>query len=194
MDQGVVVLLQEAQTAHGVPNRGLAGEVGSGWEKILEDVVVELIKLGWTGRVIYCKEKFGELRLALGDLDDQMQVIVDEAIKQAARTCESCGQPAKNENDNGWWRVECAECKAHRARVKAVSYKPFRGTADMQYPGHVYTAWQERHNEFRCCPEAPKNQTKEEMIAWSRATQTHHITLEKLEKLVADYEKKQANG
>lgn len=72
-------------------------------------------------RVVQVKEKFGSLRFYVygvpgsGAAPNAFATAIHIAEALSARTCESCGAPAKCESERGWVRTECEPCKAKRS-------------------------------------------------------------------------------
>ena len=89
--------------------------VGAGWLPILDVLFGRLRAAGVTslGQV---KEKFGTLRVYVGDVDSQ--AVIEAALKEAeaasAVTCEDCGRPGKI-RAGGWLRTLCDSCKGDQA-------------------------------------------------------------------------------
>ncbi len=76
--------------------------------KEMKEEGVEEIKLPL---VLQVKEKFGGLRIYMDDTYGMMNALIDSALKEAARTCELCGQSGiRRESKTGWWMTLCDEC------------------------------------------------------------------------------------
>jgi len=73
----------------------LNGCVGKGWHKLIRNLVRDLYKLGWDGRVYQIKEKFGGLCFYIGEGTDAIHARVAEAEKESTLTCEISGKPGK---------------------------------------------------------------------------------------------------
>ena len=60
-------------------------------------------------RASQVKEKYGTLRFYLSGGTDRMYAIINEAERQSAKTCETCGKPGKLRG-RGWYYTRCAAC------------------------------------------------------------------------------------
>lgn len=85
----------------------LISDVGAGWSKIVEDLVYDLLELGWNGEVVQIKEKFGGLRFYVNEASDAVHERIYEAEKVSYATCEDCGNPGALRS-GGWLRTLCA--------------------------------------------------------------------------------------
>ena len=65
--------------------------VGPGWGDILKRLINDLFELGWDGRVLQVKEKFGGLRFYVGSANKAIHERIDAAANESLRTCEQCG-------------------------------------------------------------------------------------------------------
>jgi hypothetical protein len=59
-------------------------------------------------RAAQVKEKFGTLRFYMTASTDEMEEWIEEAEKESARTCETCGAPGKL-TGKGWLKTACEE-------------------------------------------------------------------------------------
>lgn len=83
--------------------------IGPGWLPIVERALIEMISAGWDRQLHQVKEKFGGLRLYIGQGNIEIEGIIRRAEDKAAITCEQCGAPGKERGD-GWIRVLCENC------------------------------------------------------------------------------------
>lgn len=90
--------------------------IGFGWKPILEKLFEDLFAAGWDGELAQVKEKFGLLRVYLGEYKPGFTKIVDVAENESRRTCEKCGQPAEGPSRGGgyWVKTLCAEHSQER--------------------------------------------------------------------------------
>jgi hypothetical protein len=87
-----------------------------GWYQIIHDLSEKLealiLKLPEEERSQCCaaqvKEKWGTLRFYMTASTDEMDVLIREAEKQSAVTCEVCGKPGKL-YPGGWYYTACEE-------------------------------------------------------------------------------------
>jgi len=82
--------------------------VGPGWTSLVENLIDDLLRVGWDGNVFQVKEKFGTLRFYIGKGSDEMFKLIDDAERDSKTTCEVCGVPGKLRID-GWMKVLCDE-------------------------------------------------------------------------------------
>lgn len=87
-----------------MPYEYTVDSVGPGWAKIVQplidycrdhDVAVHQIK-----------EKFGGLRFYVGEASDEFYGLVEAAEREAAVTCEECGEPGELRG-GGWLKTLC---------------------------------------------------------------------------------------
>lgn len=90
-------------------------EHGDGWFdlewKLCE--ALEALGVGAEYKLFQIKEKYGTLRWYDSDVSEAVHVLVHEAEKESAKTCEECGQPGTIRS-GGWYRTLCDGCKAKR--------------------------------------------------------------------------------
>ena len=88
--------------------------VGPGWSSLLADLISDLDKLGWDGRIIQVKEKFGGLRFYTGGQNSsESQKRIREAEELSYKVCEMCGKPG-TPGGVGWVKTMCPEHQAER--------------------------------------------------------------------------------
>jgi|ERR1700674_78019 len=97
-------------------------DVGDGWYSLLEEAAKKLEPLiaaaiakdpkAWEFgyyRASQVKEKYGTLRFYLSGGTDEMYAIINKAVEQSSKTCETCGKPGKIRG-RGWYYIRCASC------------------------------------------------------------------------------------
>lgn len=103
------------------PNRtlysGFDGTVGDGWLPILDRLATDLIAMGWDRDLHQVKEKFGGLRFYIGASTKEMEDRIDQAEREASKTCENCGAPGKTQGP-GWLLTLCDTCQSARLKAK----------------------------------------------------------------------------
>jgi len=82
--------------------------VGPGWHDILKRLINDLFELGWDGRVLQVKEKFGGLRFYVGSANKAIHERIDAAANESLVTCEECGAPGAL-RQGGWLKTLCDE-------------------------------------------------------------------------------------
>lgn len=90
--------------------------VGDGWLPLLEDLIVDLKKLGWAGHVLHIKQRWGVLRFHVDGLDELMTTRVCRAEALSGQTCERCGQPGRW-SGVGEASVLCSRCRQAESDV-----------------------------------------------------------------------------
>jgi len=84
-------------------------ECSNGWFDIIENLLIELTKLGKQDLYItQLKEKFGTLRVYLSYYVPEAENLVKEAEKASETACEICGKEGKLIT-SGWYSVRCKE-------------------------------------------------------------------------------------
>ena len=81
---------------------------GLGWNNLIEKLYQDLLSIGWDGNVCQVKEKFGTLRVYLGNTTDEMDELVRQAEYASATICEECGEPGTLYG-KGWLMTRCGE-------------------------------------------------------------------------------------
>ena len=96
--------------------RNLGVNVGSGWDKILDDlcqgIVTHCIDNDITcPLILQIKEKFAGLRFYLEYETDEISKLIRTAEALSFKTCESCGTTDDVEQRGNYWLVtRCSEC------------------------------------------------------------------------------------
>lgn len=87
-------------------------ECGSGWNKLICDLIKDLINIGWNKEIAQIKEKFGTLRFYPGGCTDEQWKLIQEAERKSSTICEYCGttENVKLYTD-GWYTTECKDCR-----------------------------------------------------------------------------------
>lgn len=82
--------------------------IGEGWSELVENLIVELIDLGWDRQVAQVKEKFGELRFYIGVGTDEMFAAISRGERRSVRVCNRCGRRGRRRR-SGQVVVRCDE-------------------------------------------------------------------------------------
>lgn len=77
-----------------------------GWENLICSMLEDLFQLGWDGRLLQIKEKFGALRVYLDKSNDVLNARVLQAESESYKSCRDCGEPGKLRSE-GWLKVVC---------------------------------------------------------------------------------------
>jgi hypothetical protein len=78
-------------------------QCSSGWNKLLKDLIDDLIKLGWNKEIEQVKEKFGGLRFYINEGSNEIYDRINIAEKESYTICEKTGKPGELRTDIGWW-------------------------------------------------------------------------------------------
>jgi len=119
--------------SHSLMYQGFA--VGDGWYNILyrlstkiKSIVSSMQEEGVDPKE-YCafqvKEKFGGLRFHMHKSTTKIGEAIREAEEEAARTCESCGNPGTL-NEGDWLVTLCGECRERRERERRERWRMLR--------------------------------------------------------------------
>jgi hypothetical protein len=85
--------------------------VGDGWFEVLRRLGERL--RGQPVTCVQCKEKFGGLRFYVDGWSVEAAVAIQDAEREAWRTCESCGEPGSLRR-GGWLKTLCDRCHGER--------------------------------------------------------------------------------
>lgn len=83
--------------------------VGPGWRPILERLFAKLRSLGWNEDVAQIKEKWGTLRVYVGEANPEIWDTIHLAEAESGGVCEDCGAVGKRRH-GGWIRTLCDSC------------------------------------------------------------------------------------
>ena len=92
---------------------GRVGFTGPGWFTIIENLIVDLVMLGWDKRLCQVKEKFGGLRFYIEGGTDAIFARIAEAERLSGKTCEVCGEPGTLSGVS-WYKTAC---EAHSSGI-----------------------------------------------------------------------------
>lgn len=81
-------------------------DCGDGWLPILDRLLTDLFVMGWNGRLSQVKEKFGLIRVYLDCGTVAQYRRVEQAERESASVCETCGQPGVL-RVGGWLQTLC---------------------------------------------------------------------------------------
>lgn len=93
--------------------------VGPGWHDILKRLINDLFALGWDGKVLQVKEKFGCLSFYVGSASREAHDRIWAAEQESAKTCEECGAPGKTGGES-WLKTLCDSHAALKCRNRSV--------------------------------------------------------------------------
>jgi hypothetical protein len=119
--------------SHSLMYQGFA--VGDGWYNILYRLSTKIKSIisSMPGEGVdpkeYCacqvKEKFGGLRFYMHKSTTEIKEAIREAEEEAARTCETCGNPGTL-NEGDWWMTLCGECREQYERDRRERWRILR--------------------------------------------------------------------
>jgi len=85
-------------------------EVGPGWGLLVDELYDKLPE----GVVVHCvKEKFGLLRVYVGDCTTEFDNYLDELEDRSALVCEYCGAEGFTQQRHNWIKTLCEVCGKH---------------------------------------------------------------------------------
>ena len=99
-------------------------ECGRGWDKLVWELVNNLKAHGWNMDAKQIKEKFGGLRFYIGDSNDILDKLINEAEIKSYTICETCGEPGTL-RQKGWWKTLCDT--HHKEREKEQAERDLNG-------------------------------------------------------------------
>ena len=82
-----------------------------GWGAIVDNLIEDLIALGWDRNIHQVKEKFGGLCFYVGEASNEMLDRIRVAERASLQTCMTCGAPGKPQAPGGYWIQTL--CDAH---------------------------------------------------------------------------------
>lgn len=92
-------------------------EIGEGWIPIMRKLCENVQAIIDTNPEKYkdfefaqVKEKFGGLRVYCNRNFDEIEELIEDAQREADRTCEVCGKPGKLRADRAWIQTLCDRC------------------------------------------------------------------------------------
>jgi hypothetical protein len=85
---------EELLTKYGIERPRCGWTPCEGWSNILDQLISELIKIGWDKDLHQCKEKFGGLRFYVGQTTPEMDTLISKAEREASKVCCACGVEA----------------------------------------------------------------------------------------------------
>ncbi len=82
-------------------------ECGPGWYSLIQELIEDLINLGWNKQTTQVKEKFGGLRFYINEGSKEIHDRVIKAEIKSYSTCEKCGSSGEARRDIGWISTLC---------------------------------------------------------------------------------------
>jgi hypothetical protein len=105
-------------------NPRCGAHVGNGWLLLVDELIIQLIMLGFKpeDQIDQIKEKFGGLRFYVcGDISPEMHELISAAEKESFEICENCGEPGRNHGGHYWIKTLCDTCE--KARCESISHE-----------------------------------------------------------------------
>jgi hypothetical protein len=104
----------ELMRRHGISYDVRMGYVGAGWLPILDRLIPRLQLLGWDGRLLQVKSKFGGLRFYVSQPSEALHRAIRGAEDESCKTCEECGAPGiadswAGKENSGWIMTLCPQ-------------------------------------------------------------------------------------
>ncbi len=97
----------------------LRDDVPEGWHGLLQELVEDLVRIGWDRRLRQVKSKFGSLRFYVNQRDDAVRDRINLAEERSAETCEDCGKRGTTLQENRWYATLCEDCRSKRRAERA---------------------------------------------------------------------------
>lgn len=121
---------QEFLKRHGLEEPRCGAYFGPGWTKLLDELVTDLVKLGWDKQCDQIKEKFGALRFYIGGGTDEIWDRIDRAERLSMTICEECGAPGElrgrlPDGRGSWIKTLCDPHSDGRPSFVRKAYDPF---------------------------------------------------------------------
>ena len=91
-------------------------ECGKGWYSLIEPILQYIQDYNKDKpdenkiEVYQIKEKWGTLRLEIGNYPKELGKMIEAAEKASDTTCEKCGAPASIRKCRGWYKTLCDSC------------------------------------------------------------------------------------
>jgi hypothetical protein len=82
-------------------------QCSSGWHPLIQELIQDLIELGWNKEACQIKEKFGGLRFYINEGSNEIYDRITEAEGKSYSICEHCGSPGEIRKDLRWIRTLC---------------------------------------------------------------------------------------
>src|SRR5574337_35061 len=84
--------------------------IGDGWVPLVDRLFDDLIVLGWDKDLHQIKEKFGFLRIYVGEATPEMRNLIHAAESASSKICEDCGAQGAYRGNRSWVRTLCDSC------------------------------------------------------------------------------------
>lgn len=104
-------LLEELLTKYDVPHPEGGSWLPLGWGAIVDNLIEDLIALGWDKGLLQVKEKFGGLRFYITQSDTELHERIRKAMDASRQTCTTCGEPGIPRSIQSTW-IETT-CQRH---------------------------------------------------------------------------------
>lgn len=107
-----ITVMTSEFSGRSLPLKDVKAQVGPGWGGLIDDLIADLFKLGWDGKVGQVKEKFGGLRFYIGEGSKEIHDRVTAAEDLSYKTCEACGEPGTpGSGKYKWIKTYCDRCR-----------------------------------------------------------------------------------
>ena len=91
-----------------------------GWNKLVDDLITDLNKMGTEWTLTQCKEKFGGLRFYAHNCTPEQYDLIHEYEEKSFIICEVCGKKGILREALGWVQTLCWEHYAKELETKMV--------------------------------------------------------------------------
>jgi len=97
---------------YGIKDPPCGSEIPTGWTALVDDLISDLIELGWDKDLQQVKEKFGGLRFYIGEGSTEVYDRITKAEKLSFKLCIDCGSDVDVTRVKGYYiAYTCAKCK-----------------------------------------------------------------------------------
>lgn len=83
----------------------------AGWEGLVDELIEDLVELGWDKDLHQVKEKFGGLRFYIGSQTAEIAARISEAETKSLVICGDCGTDCGPKPYRQYMVAMCMECK-----------------------------------------------------------------------------------
>jgi len=82
-----------------------------GWGRLIYELIVKIVAMGWNTQVTQVKEKYGGLRFYINGASREVHDEISAAERKSQEICEICGNPGELCTTGGWYNTFCETCR-----------------------------------------------------------------------------------
>lgn len=103
--------LEELLKKHDIPDDCLScSYLPPGWESLVDALFTKMIDADWNRDLLQVKQKFGGLRVYIGEWSREIAELIADAEELSFSTCELCGSFGRATRRSGCLRTVCMRC------------------------------------------------------------------------------------